>query len=152
MKHYQDVIIRPILTEKSYDGIADKRYTFQVDMLPPSMGVIVLEIDRQPYSDATITACNGFQETDNSHWLTTSLILAPQDNHNLAITNPTGTTIRDVTIYYKYYLPENDLLLGGIVYTYRAGDIRPGETIFVWPYRFLQGWSRILQVESGTEY
>ena len=32
MKHYQDVIIRPILTEKSYDGIADKRYTFQVDI------------------------------------------------------------------------------------------------------------------------
>ena len=44
------------------------------------------------------------------------------------------------------------LLLGGIVYTYRAGDIRPGETIFVWPYRFLQGWSRILHVESGNEY
>ena len=32
MKHYQDVIIRPILTEKSYDGIADMRYTFQVDI------------------------------------------------------------------------------------------------------------------------
>ncbi len=32
MKHYQDVIIRPVLTEKSYDGIADKRYTFQVNI------------------------------------------------------------------------------------------------------------------------
>ena len=26
-----DIIIRPLLTEKSYDGIAEKRYTFIVD-------------------------------------------------------------------------------------------------------------------------
>ena len=26
----QDIIIRPLLTEKGYDGIADKRYTFIV--------------------------------------------------------------------------------------------------------------------------
>ena len=32
MKHYQDVIIRPILTEQSSYGIAEKRYTFQVDI------------------------------------------------------------------------------------------------------------------------
>ena len=29
MSHY-DLIIKPILSEKSYDGIPDKRYTFQV--------------------------------------------------------------------------------------------------------------------------
>ena len=26
----EDIIIRPLLTEKGYDGIADKRYTFVV--------------------------------------------------------------------------------------------------------------------------
>ncbi len=26
----EDILIRPVLTEKGYDGIADKRYTFQV--------------------------------------------------------------------------------------------------------------------------
>ncbi len=26
----EDIIIRPVLTEKGYDGIAEKRYTFQV--------------------------------------------------------------------------------------------------------------------------
>lgn len=26
----QDVILKPVLTEKGYDGIADKRYTFKV--------------------------------------------------------------------------------------------------------------------------
>ena len=26
----EDIILRPVLTEKGYDGIADKRYTFKV--------------------------------------------------------------------------------------------------------------------------
>jgi len=32
MKSPYDVIIRPVLTEKSYDQIADKKYTFIVDI------------------------------------------------------------------------------------------------------------------------
>ena len=31
MKDYHDIIIKPVLSEKSYDLIADKRYTFLVD-------------------------------------------------------------------------------------------------------------------------
>lgn len=30
MKSPYDIIIRPVLTEKSYDGIADKKYAFEV--------------------------------------------------------------------------------------------------------------------------
>ena len=30
MKSAYDVIIRPVLTEKSYDAMADKKYTFEV--------------------------------------------------------------------------------------------------------------------------
>jgi large subunit ribosomal protein L23 len=30
MKTPHDIIIRPVLTEKSYDGIADKKYGFEV--------------------------------------------------------------------------------------------------------------------------
>ena len=30
MKSVADIIIRPLITEKSMDGIADKRYTFEV--------------------------------------------------------------------------------------------------------------------------
>ena len=31
MKLAQDIIIKPVITEKAMDGIADKRYTFKVD-------------------------------------------------------------------------------------------------------------------------
>ena len=32
MKNPHDIILRPVLTEKGYDGIADKRYVFEVAM------------------------------------------------------------------------------------------------------------------------
>lgn len=31
MKNPHDIIRRPVLTEKSYDGLADKKYVFEVD-------------------------------------------------------------------------------------------------------------------------
>ena len=30
MKSYADIIVRPLITEKSMDGIAEKRYSFEV--------------------------------------------------------------------------------------------------------------------------
>ena len=30
MKYAHDIILRPVLTEKGYDGIADKKYVFEV--------------------------------------------------------------------------------------------------------------------------
>ena len=32
MKNPHDIIRRPVLTEKAYDGFADKRYVFEVDI------------------------------------------------------------------------------------------------------------------------
>ncbi len=32
MKNPHDIIKRPVLTEKAYEGIADKRYIFEVDI------------------------------------------------------------------------------------------------------------------------
>ena len=31
MKCYADVIVRPLITEKSMDGVAEKRYSFEVE-------------------------------------------------------------------------------------------------------------------------
>ena len=31
----QDIIIRPIITEKTMDGTSQKKYTFEVDRTPP---------------------------------------------------------------------------------------------------------------------
>lgn len=32
MKNPHDIILRPVLTEKAYDGMAERRYVFEVDI------------------------------------------------------------------------------------------------------------------------
>jgi large subunit ribosomal protein L23 len=51
----RDIIIRPIISEKSYDQIEQNRYTFQVDMraTKPQIARAVHEI-----FDVTVTAVN----------------------------------------------------------------------------------------------
>ena len=46
MKLAQDIILKPIITEKSMDGIADKRYTFKVavDATKPEIAKAVEEL------------------------------------------------------------------------------------------------------------
>ena len=46
MKLAQDIIIKPIITEKAMDGIADKRYTFKVrkDATKPEIAKAVEEL------------------------------------------------------------------------------------------------------------
>lgn len=46
MKMAQDIIIKPIITEKSMDGISDKRYTFKVatDATKPEIAKAVEEL------------------------------------------------------------------------------------------------------------
>lgn len=43
MKFVQDIIIRPLITEKSMDGVADKKYTFEVakDATKPEIAAAV---------------------------------------------------------------------------------------------------------------
>ena len=46
MKFAQDIILKPIITEKSMDGIASKRYTFKVatDATKPEIAKAVEEL------------------------------------------------------------------------------------------------------------
>lgn len=46
MKFAQDIIIKPLITEKSMDGIADKKYAFQVakDATKPEIAHAVEEL------------------------------------------------------------------------------------------------------------
>ena len=46
MKFAQDIILKPVITEKSMDGVASKRYTFQVakNATKPEIAAAVEEI------------------------------------------------------------------------------------------------------------
>ena len=125
---------------------SDGAYVFDVDMLPPGASAVVLEKYRSPYAVQLWTECRGIQKADDSAWMSIPAVITPDGPTQIHLENPTDNTIRNVTLYYKHYLPENQLLLGGIVYASRVGDLLPGATVTLQPERFSWGNSQIVRV------
>lgn len=127
-------------------------YVFDVDMLPPHMSVIVLERDRQPYEIYEWTGCSGVQKSGTGDWQGT--VQVTESGIRLQITNPSDVTLHDVRIYFKDYLQEQDILVGGTVHSFTVGDIPPYTTVTAEPYRFVEGYSRIVRIDyqQGKDY
>lgn len=123
----------------------DGAYVFDVDMLPPGLPVIVLERSRQPYEQKSWTACQGIQKIAYAPW--ESCLEVSASDITLQITNPTDQTVRDVCVYFKDYLKDQDILVGGIVHSCKIGDIPPHTTVTAEPYHFVEGYSKILCVD-----
>lgn len=121
-------------------------YVFDVEMLPPDTPVIVLEKDRQPYQQQAWTGCNGVQKTDEADWSVYPVQLAVQDQTKLQLKNQTDMPVTNLHIYYKNYLKDEQIFLGGTAYCYVVAEIPAGETVTVEPYRFVWGYSRIVQI------
>lgn len=150
---YEDNVAAILLENTGSDGIEcarvilhweDGAYVFDVDMLPPGMPVIVLERDRQPYALKEWIACEGVQKCSFEDWQ--SILEIEENGIQLQITNPTDQVACDVRIYFKDYLEEQDILVGGIVHSYTVGDIPPNTTVTAEPYRFVKGCSKILRI------
>lgn len=124
----------------------DGDYVFDVTMLPPGMRVIVLEKDGQTYRQHPWTGCSGVQKTGDGDWSAFPVQIAVLDDTKLQLQNTTDMPIRRLQIYYKNYLPDDRILLGGVAYCYLVDQIPAGQSVTVEPYRFAWGYSKIVQI------
>lgn len=122
-------------------------YVFDVDMLPPQMSAIVLEKDRRPYVIHSWTHCTGVQKSAQEDWSDDPIAVAIMDSTKLQLTNESAKTVTEVRIYYKNYLAEDNILLGGITYSYTVAQIPPKASVTIEPYRFVYGYSRIVRID-----
>ena len=121
-------------------------YVFDVDMLPAGAGAIVLEKYRSPYDDHQWTSCVGVQKCTTTSWMNVPALIMPLGPTKIHLENPTETTLRNMTLYYKHYLPSDRLLVGGIVYAIKVGDLLPGAAVSLEPERFSWGGSQIVRI------
>ena len=130
----------------------DGAYVFDVEMLPAGMTAVVLEKYKQPYSLHPWSQCGGVQKTAIDNWLDTEIKVIPITQTKIKIQNETDHVLSDTTIYFKNYMQDEDLLLGGVVYSYHAGSLAPGDTIIVEPYYYVQDYSMIVRIDYRKEY
>ena len=69
-------------------------------------------------------------------------------DNSLTVTNLTQEPIVCVRVFYKYYMEDLDVYVGGIAYTAKVTDLQPGEEVQIIPSHYAAGSSRIVMVRT----
>ena len=72
-------------------------------------------------------------------------------NNTLTIKNLTNKTIPTIRVFYKYYMEDGDIYVGGITFTAMVRDLKKNETQEIYPKHYVSEYSEILMVRVYEE-
>ncbi len=125
----------------------EEELTFFATNIMPGAQVLVLEKDADPWKERQIAECTGWVSTGGAALPEEALDIEELDMGTLLVTNTTSELMEDIWLFYKNYLPEAELYIGGITYITTVEALDPGQSIEVCPDRYAKGYSRVLKAE-----
>ena len=127
----------------------EEELTFFASHIMPGAKVLVLEKNAAAWQEWSISACDGWvsEETGQSI-LESALEIREVDMGILSVTNISREKLPEVWLFYKNYLEEGDLYIGGITYIETVGSLDSGETVRINPNHYAAGYSRIIKAEE----
>ena len=124
-------------------------YLFIFSHLESHSAIVVQEAGRAPcvsqeYDCITAEpACSdGFEMSENQ------LEIRETSDNQLQVKNLTDEVIPCVRIFYKFYLEEEEVYVGGITYVAKVMDLKPGAVVHVAPSHYAAGSSRVVMVRT----
>jgi len=69
---------------------------------------------------------------------------------SMTVTNLTSQTLRCVRVFYKQYLPERQMYIGGITYSAVLTELEPGESRRITPYHYVSARGKVVAVVVET--
>ena len=74
--------------------------------------------------------------------------VTPNDDNTFTVTNLTEETIPCVRIFYKLYMEDKGIYVGGITYNVKVTELEAGTSQTVSPSHYAQGYSRLMMVRT----
>ena len=99
--------------------------------------------------DAVLTGCTAdVAELEAMEMSEDQVRVTDNGDNSLTVTNLTQEPIVCVRVFYKYYMEDLDVYVGGIAYTAKVTDLQPGEEVQIIPSHYAAGSSRIVMVRT----
>lgn len=124
-----------------------RELSFDATYIPPKSRILLLEENKQAYSDAPVTACRCrtvipgvFDRSERT------VSIRETGMCTLEVTNLTDREVSGIRVYYKHHEGANDLYVGGITYSTVIPELAPGESRSVTPYRYASGYAQVVAV------
>lgn len=128
-----------------------EEYRFAFTGLGAGETVMALETQARHWGDGALTELTGSASPEERQALgPEEVLLEEAGDITLRLTNLTDRTLEDLELWFKSYDSGSGIYIGGIAYRLPLEPIAPGESIEVSPYRYVQGYSRVIGVFPGA--
>lgn len=120
---------------------------FTISALPAGEKVVVQEKNAKPVPAEKATTITATVAQREDMALSKSQIeVTDNGNNTLTIRNLTDKAIPTVRVFYKYYMEEEDVFVGGIAFTVRITRLNAGASVTVQPSHYTSTTSRVVMV------
>lgn len=124
-------------------------YAFEASALPAQSVVVIQEKNKASYQDLTYHNCIAdvapLEQMDMSAG---KILLVDNGNNTLSITNLTDSEIPCVRVFYKFFMGDDMVYVGGITYNAKVTDLKPGETKKITPGHYISGSSNVMMIRT----
>ena len=110
---------------------------------------MVQEKNKKAYQSGTYTECVGTAAKVDGFGMSEDKVqVTPNDDNTFTVTNLTEETIPCVRIFYKLYMEDKGIYVGGITYNVKVTELEAGTSQTVSPSHYAQGYSRLMMVRT----
>ena len=120
---------------------------FDISALPAGERLVVQEKNGKTITSSEATAANALIVQRANMEMSEDLVqVTDNGNNTLTIKNMTNKTIATVRVFYKYYMEDEDVYVGGIAFTVRVTRLGAGASVTIQPSHYTSKTSRVVMV------
>ena len=123
--------------------------TFDISALPVGEQLVVQEKTGKSIADAQVHYANALVVRRAAMDMARDQVQVTDNGDNtLTITNLTDVTIPAVRVFYKYYMEDEKVFVGGIAFTVQVTDLEPNGSVTIQPSHYTSQSGRVVMVQT----
>ena len=127
----------------------DDTLNFKVSALPAGERAVVLEQQRKSIPQDKPQKCTAtVVQRDTMGMAEEQVSVTDKGGNTLEIQNLSGEPLSTVRVFYKYYMEDKDMFLGGIAFSVKLTDLKEDEAIQIQPAHYASDSCRIVMVST----
>ena len=120
---------------------------FDISALPAGEQLVVQEKTGKIISESKATSASALVvQRANMEMSENKVQVTDNGDNTLTVKNLTNETIPTVRIFYKYYMEDENLFVGGIAFTVRISRLGAGASVTIQPAHYTSQTSRVVMV------
>jgi hypothetical protein len=114
--------------------------------------VIVLEAEGRTFVEGEYAGCSAEFATMEAMELSQGMVRVTEtESGSLLVENLTHEDIPRVRIFYKFYMYDTGVYVGGITYTAKIDGLKAGSSRVITPSHYLSGYSKVVMIKTYDE-